>query len=189
MSNTPDRKRSPRGKLHDPDVLHRLVLGLKAGLYREEAAIGAGISVSTFYRWMKEGEAHHTAELDAEAAHDPENGEWEPPQHSRQREVWEAVKEAEAIAELNMVGVVRTAAHAGTWQAAAWWLERKMPKKWGRKQRIDLEHSGEVATGVPREALPSSDEERLQIAAILNSSGALDVEGEEVQDDEEDADA
>lgn len=182
-------RRSPRGKLHDDQVLERLRLGLRAGLYREEAAIGAGISPSTFYRWMKEGEAHYLAELESYAAHEGPEEEWEPPEPSRQRQVWETVKEAEATAELAMVGVIRKAATgsedvAPTWQAAAWWLERKMPTKWGRKQRIDLEHSGEVAVpGEPRQVAPSSDEERLAIAALLDGAGALDVTEEEEEQD------
>ena len=166
------RRRSPRTKLHDDTVLEQLTQGLKVGLYREEAAIGAGISVSTFYRWMKEGEAHHHAEL-AAAADNADNADWEPPEHTRQRVVWEAVKEAEATAELGMVGLVRKAAFDGTWQAAAWWLERKMPQKWGRHDRV--EHSGDVAVaGEPREVVPESEEQRLEIARILADAGALE---------------
>lgn len=172
-SSPEPRRRSPRTKLYDDTVLNTLVNGLKAGLYREEAAIGAGISVSTFYRWMKEGEAHHHAELTA-AAQNTDNPDWEPPEQTRQRVVWEAVKEAEATAELGMVALVRKAAFDGTWQAAAWWLERKMPTKWGRKDR--LEHTGEVAAGEPKVVAPASDAERLSIARILDDAGALHVE-------------
>ena len=30
-----------------------------------------------------------------------------------------------------------------TWQAAAWYLERKHPDRWGRRERVDLKHSGQ----------------------------------------------
>ena len=30
------------------------------------------------------------------------------------------------------------------WQAAAWRLERKFPKRWGRHDRLDLNHEGKV---------------------------------------------
>ena len=34
-----------------------------------------------------------------------------------------------------MVGVIRRAAPT-TWQAAAWWLERKFPEAWGKDTEI-----------------------------------------------------
>lgn len=36
------------------------------------------------------------------------------------------------------VGVIRHAAR-DTWQAAAWWLERRYPDEWGRKDRITVQ--------------------------------------------------
>lgn len=171
-TNTPSR-RSNRHKLHDPDVLHRLTTGLKAGLYREEAATGAGIGTSTFYRWMKEGQAHAEAEAQ-EAANHLDDPDWEPGEPTRQRVIWEAVKEAEATAELAHVANIRSAAMSGTWQASAWWLERKMPRKWGRHDRV--EHSGDVAVaGEPRVVVPQSAEEAVRIARILDDAGALEV--------------
>lgn len=152
----PARRRSPRTKLNDKTVETKLIEALTDGAYREEAALYAGISVSTFYRWMKEGEAAATAD---------------PPETSRQRELWEAVKNAEAGSEIDMIRIVRTAA-VKQWQAAAWWLERKNPGKWGRFERI--EHSGTLA-GEPQIVVPS-DDQALQIAAILKDRGALDTE-------------
>lgn len=176
-TNSPTPRRSNRHKLHDPDVLQRLTTGLKAGLYREEAAIGAGIGTSTFYRWMKEGQAHAEAETQA-ALDNLDNPEWEPDEPTRQRVIWEAVKEAEATAELAHVANVRQAAMSGAWQASAWWLERKMPQKWGRHDRV--EHSGDVAVaGEPREVVPESEEQRLEIARILADAGALEEQEQE----------
>lgn len=174
--NTPARH-SHRHKLHDDEVLQRLTTGLRAGLYREEAAIGAGIGTSTFYRWMKEGQAHAEAETEAALAN-TDNPDWEPPEPSRQRVIWEAVKEAEATAELAHVANIRQAALGGAWQASAWWLERKMPGKWGRHDRV--EHSGDLASvGEPREVAPESEEARLAIARLLDEAGALDGEEQE----------
>jgi transposase len=46
-----------------------------------------------------------------------------------------ALKKAERKAEGRMVGVIRRAAPT-TWQAAAWWLERKFPEAWGKDTEI-----------------------------------------------------
>jgi hypothetical protein len=42
---------------------------------------------------------------------------------------------AEANNEQTLVAMVYNSAKAGTWQAAAWMLERKYPKKWGKIDR------------------------------------------------------
>ena len=39
-----------------------------------------------------------------------------------------------------------TVASETTWQASAWWLERRRPNDWGRKERV--EHSGKVESEV-----------------------------------------
>lgn len=143
-----------RQKIDDPGVLERLVTALQAGSYREQAALHAGISVSTFYRWMKEGEAAEADEI--------------PASKSRAREIREAVQNAEASGELHLLATIKAAAPK-SWQAAAWILERKYPNKWGRFDRV--EHSGKVI--VPDVAVPSSDVARVEIAKILEDAGAL----------------
>lgn len=54
-------------------------------------------------------------------------------------EFFESVKKAEAQAVARNVAVIQSAAK-DSWQAAAWWLERKYPQEWGKKDR--LEHVG-----------------------------------------------
>jgi hypothetical protein len=48
------------------------------------------------------------------------------------------VKEAEAAAERMHVGNIKRAAFSGNWQASAWWLERRRPDDWGRKDRLEV---------------------------------------------------
>ena len=56
-------------------------------------------------------------------------------------ELRQAVKEAHAEAEAKMVELVRK--HAiSTWQAAAWYLERRSPEAWSKRDTIRAEHSG-----------------------------------------------
>lgn len=92
-----------------PDRFESVCEALAAGNTRKAAARLAGVGRATLYRW-----------LEVESLRD-------------------TIKKAEADAELEMVAAVRRAAHdARNWTAAAWWLERKMPDEWGKRDRLDL---------------------------------------------------
>lgn len=71
-------------------------------------------------------------------------------------EFFEAIKKAEAIAEARNVTIIQSAAK-DSWQAAAWWLERKHPDEWGRKEQHKImsreQVSLEVATTDPKEKI------------------------------------
>lgn len=58
---------------------------------------------------------------------------------------------ARAQAEIESVQVVREAGRNGTWQAAAWYLERSFPQRWS-KTRFE-EHVEEKKTADPDLAL------------------------------------
>lgn len=79
---------------------------LRLGNTRTIAAAYAEVHRDTFYEWMRD------------------------PTFS------DAVEKAEADAEARFVGQIVKAAHGGTWQAAAWWLERRNQNSWGK--RIDV---------------------------------------------------
>ena len=81
---------------------------LEVGNTRRASCVGAGISEDTFARWM--------------AADESFSGR---------------VKEAEAKAEQRFLGHVSAAALT-TWQAAAWWLERRKHEDFGRRDRMDM---------------------------------------------------
>lgn len=91
----------------------RLCEALRAGNTRAAAAEYAGIGTSTLYRWLDRGEAQ---------------------QRGAYRDFWDAVKKAEADAEVRNVALIQRAANGGTWQAAAWWLERRRPSQWALKR-------------------------------------------------------
>jgi len=90
----------------------RLCEALRAGNTRAAAADYAGIGERTLYRWIRRGE-------------DEGNGEY--------WRLWQAVKKAEADAEVRNVAIIQQAAKK-TWQAAAWWLERRRPSRWALRQ-------------------------------------------------------
>jgi len=110
-------------KLTKP-VQDRIVELLAAGNYQETAARAAGISRSTFHRWMKRG------------AHAKQRGK-----DSRYRDFRDSVKKAEAVAEVAAVKCVIDASET-KWQAAMTFLERKFPERWSRGERV--EHSGTI---------------------------------------------
>jgi hypothetical protein len=60
-----------------------------------------------------------------------------------------AIKRARAIAEMDYLSKVRSASDESR-QAAAWYLERVYPDRYGRKDRATLEHTG--ANGLPLQA-------------------------------------
>lgn len=101
-----------------PEVQDRIIQALKAGNYVETAVEYAGIGKTTFYRWMEQG---------AKAS------------RGIYREFRDAVMRARAEAEARNVAIIQQAA-PDDWRAAAWWLERAFPDRWGARQK--LEHSG-----------------------------------------------
>ena len=98
-----------------PDTKEDIVNALRAGNSRRDSALYAGVSETTFYSWMSRGR------------------EGEP----LYAEFLEAVEKAEAQSVVRNVAIIQRAAEE-TWQAAAWWLERKRPDDWGRRQRMDI---------------------------------------------------
>lgn len=101
-----------------PERIERIADAIRAGNYAQVAARYGGIGESTYYEWLRRG------------------GEGEAPFV----EFMEAVKEAEAQAEVRNMALIQQAAQGGTWQAAAWYLERRYPARYGRRDR--MEHSG-----------------------------------------------
>ena len=88
----------------------RLHNAASPNIARHAASDRAGISQDTFGRWRKQS---------ADFA--------------------EALKKAEAEAIARNVALVQKAA-GGSWQAAAWWLERRHPNDFARTER--LQHGG-----------------------------------------------
>ena len=109
-----------------PQTHDKIVNAVKAGNYLETAARYAGIDQSTLHRWLNKGK-----DPDAEPEY---------------RQFCEAVESAKAEAEARNVALIQQSANAGTWQAAAWFLERTAHARWGRKQSVEV-------TGANGEAL------------------------------------
>jgi len=103
-------------------IQEKICQAVRLGNNNVVSAAYGGISETTFYRWIKEGQAAKTGS---------------------KRLFWEAIKKAEADAEVGRIARISAAGASGTWQADAWWLERKFPERWGRTVQ-SVEHSGKI---------------------------------------------
>ena len=133
-------------KLTKP-VQDRIVELLELGNYQGTAARAAGISRSTFHRWMQRGaddKATNTA--------------------SAYRDFRDSVKKAEANAEVAAVKCVLDGAEK-SWQAAMTYLERKFPERWSRGER--REHSDAIKS--PAQNLSVLTDEELDTLLVLTA--------------------
>lgn len=109
------RKKAPPGRptKFTVELGNDIVRWVQAGNYVETAAGSCGVTPGTVRRWMRDG-----ARAKKGALHD----------FSR------AIKKAEYLAHSQ--GLARLRSHGGkSWQADAWFLERRWPHLWGRKDR------------------------------------------------------
>lgn len=135
-----------------PERQETICKAIRAGAYIETAAQFAGIEKPTLYLWMKKGHA-------CKSARNP---------HAR---FLNAVEKALADAEMRDVLVIDKAGQEGNWQASAWRLERKFPRKWGRKDTLRIKDEFDEL----------SDEELISRAADMlrgvAQEGSTDNEG------------
>ena len=96
-------------------------------------------------------------------------------------EFFEAIKKAEAQAEARNVAVIQTAAR-DSWQAAAWWLERKYPQEWGKKERH--EHVGKDGEPIELDIDPK-DKLMTRLQDIARKESMVTGDGREQEQSEE----
>jgi len=115
-------------KLDDPKV-KLLLQALSAGNYVEVSCAYAGLSVGAVYQWLDKGGKEKVR---------ISNGGEPDPDKATYVELLEAIESARAKAVVANVAVIQQAARNGTWQAAAWWLERTNPQQFGRKVQAEV---------------------------------------------------
>lgn len=108
-AETPISPPSTGASKRTPERQLAIVNALVAGNTRRAAAAFAEIDQNTFYRWLDD---------------DPD--------------FRAAVDHAEAKAEVRYVTRVAQAVAEGDWHAAAWWLERRRPADFGRRDRVEM---------------------------------------------------
>jgi hypothetical protein len=133
-----------------PEVQDKIIQALRGGNFRYIAARWAGIDISQFKRWMsrgKQGEAMY-------------------------RRFRAAVLEAEKSAELRAVALVMKAAQEDA-KHAEWWLERKFPQRWGRKERHELTGARGGPIHHQQSDLPVELLANPELRELLDSAAAL----------------
>ena len=155
-----------------PEIVNAISNLILAGNYNNVAAEIVGISEGSFYGWLAQGEKDELAGVD-----------------SLYLELLKATKNADAKAEAEMVERVRTAAQPGVkskktkispdgqtveinetggdWLAAATYLERRHPDRWGRRDRtrVDINETKTITI--------------THVEVVLNEAGrAPAIEGE-----------
>ena len=129
-----------RSKL-TPETQQAIINALGSGNWLETAAHYAGISTATLYNWLDRGRLERDK---IEDSADPD------PNENVYVEFLEAVEKSRSQAQVRAVGLIQKAAIDGTWQAAAWFLERSDPQRWGRYGRVEVTgaNGGAVAVDV-----------------------------------------
>ena len=104
------------------DTIQKASTIIQNGNFATTAQAYLRISYDAWYRWLREGEAQSLLD---ENERDPAKAIY--------YEFYDAIKKAEALAEITAVKNIRTAGlNPNHWQANAWYLERKHPDRWGR---------------------------------------------------------
>ena len=101
------------------ELIVKISTEIENGSYQKVAARKCGVGESTFYAWMEKAEAGVVGQF---------------------QELMEAVKNASAVAESR---AIHTILADDSWQSKAWYLERRFPERWGRKDRLNAHHTVE----------------------------------------------
>ena len=110
------------------ELIDKVVDILLEGNYANVACECVGISEYTYYEWIKHAKRDEDAGIESIFTN-----------------FSKSIKKAEADAEKKYLETIKKAS-IHTWQAAAWYLERKHRQKWAT--RTEIEHSGEVGVKI-----------------------------------------
>ena len=151
------------------EKMDELVKAIQGGATKELATAFVGIAPSTLYETIRKG---------ARALDDQERGEFMEADALELAEFTESLKKAEASAEISYLAIIQSAAmgskpqydaagnltykgRGGTWQAAAWILERRFHERWARNSNVRLD--------APKDGIPITIGENLD--GLLSGMG------------------
>jgi hypothetical protein len=131
------------------ESVDKLCQALMAGNFRSVACEWAGISFRAMRDWMQRGKQQKKGKF---------------------RDFRRRVLEAEKQAEIRVVGLVMKAA-AEDPKHGQWWLERKFPERWGRK---DVRVVGDSKRPIQIESKPLAQLTRDELLAIASLPDATE---------------
>jgi hypothetical protein len=121
----------PRPTELTPELTDRIAQFIRAGNWPERAAVAAGGSERSYYRWLARGQKAEEAHQAGQPVDESDEPYWQ---------FWQEVKRAEAQSEALAVGYLVTAMPTAP-TAVVSFLERRFRDRWSRSER--LEHAGD----------------------------------------------
>lgn len=131
----------PTPTVDDPQV-RRVIGALTAGHYLERAARLAQVGASTIRYWKAEGRQERTR---------VESGAAPTERGQKYLAILEAIERAQDQASHKAMQAIMEAAQGGTWQAAAWYLERTDPEHYARRTIVAGPNNGPLQVSVSPE--------------------------------------
>jgi len=147
---------------------HALIVeALRAGNFNETAAAIGGINPSTHYRWLELGEKGSNGKPPAEPyitfAKDCRNASTEAEMRAvgniedagngveeirtEEEWAWKTDKDGKH-GKMVLVAKKKTTSTKKDWRASSWLLERREAARWATRNRLAVEHSGEITQTV-----------------------------------------
>jgi len=114
------------------DRLDAVLNAIRGGSDLDTACHYAGLSSAVIGRMLERGMI--ASQLEA-------GGQDLDEEQAENLRVWNEITKARADAVVRNVTLIQKAAQDGSWQAAAWWLERAVPGQYGRKSSKLVEPS------------------------------------------------
>ena len=151
--------RTGRPSKLDDAIIKNISNAIMLGLNYMRTAELVGISDHCFLDWRKIGEQDYN------------KGE-----NSLYSKLFLAIKKAEAQGIASRLARINEA-EKEHWQAGAWWLERRYPDEWGRKERVEM--GGTVKIESILGALPADIAAEVGKILIKQISEGSDTEGGE----------
>jgi len=134
-------------RLPSEEVVTEFVTLLRSGNSVRTACEYTGLATSSVYQWLAEAERDDSRPWATDFA--------------------DQTKKARSFAQAASLRIVQQAARDGTWQAAAWFLERSRPQEWA------LHHRHEMDVRVEHRVVNVRD----QLASALDAMGHDLIEG------------
>lgn len=101
---------------------------IRSGGDLETACHFAGLSISQVYKWLEIGKTLSDSK--------PKNKD-----EAFCIALWNELKKVRAEAVVRNVAYIQKAAANGTWQAAAWWLERAVPEAYSKQTQNSIKEN------------------------------------------------
>lgn len=146
------KRKTGRPSRFVPRVKKAIIRAVELGSPYRLAVQSAGVGYTTFKRWM------------AQAEQDEEGGAF--------RTFRDDVKKAEGKAVEKWLEIIDKAANNGSWQAAAWKLERRYPERFGRRTidvRADIREEKTITQRQEIILKVLSDDKTRELASLLAS--------------------